>query len=392
MVEKVLIRGFKALAEVEVELGVLNVFIGPNGAGKTSLLEAVGLLSAAVSGHVDEESLSRRGVRLGQPAVYKIALQNAGSLPRYIHLEAIGNGYHYRVDLDNPIERPSKSWRFANEWFGKVGERKAAFASRSPRSEISPYVGVVPAVIDLPESAVAFRDALRGYRIFAPQTPMLRGTSPDTTAKAPLGLGGGGLAEAVEEMLAGNSDARSLLLDSLRDWFDWVAEVKVVPPSKLPIPPSVPMTRRVLAFTDKYSRRGRNLMTAYDASEGVLHALFLMVLVMHPEALAFAAVDNFGYGLHPRLKRALVSRVADWLLEKNNRQLVLTTHDPLVLDGLPLLDDRVRLFVVDRDSAGRVVVRRVLVDEELWRKKEERGWAMSDLWVEGWLGGVPNLW
>ena len=133
-------------------------------------------------------------------------------------------------------------------------------------------------------------------------------------------------------------------------------------------------------------------MTAYDASEGVLHALFLMVLVMHPGAPALAAVDNLGYGLHPRLKRALVSQVADWLLEKNDRQLVLTTHDPLVLDGLPLLDDRVRLFVVDRDTAGRVVVRRISVDEELWQKKEERGWAMSDLWIEGWLGGVPNLW
>jgi len=393
MIEKVRVRGFKAIAEVEIELGVLNVFIGPNGAGKTSLLEAIGLLSAAVSGHVDEESLSRRGVRLGQPAVYKTALQDAGSLPRYIHLEALGNGYHYRVDLDNPIERPSKSWRFANEWFGKAGERKASFASRSPRSETPAYVGVVPSVIYLPKPAAAFRDALRDYRIFAPQTPMLRGTSPDATAKLPVGLGGGGLADVVAEMLARrNSRARSLLLNSLRDWFDWVSDVRVVPPSRLPIPPSVPMTRRVLAFTDKYSRRGRNLMTAYDASEGVLHALFLMVLVMHPETPSLVSVDNFGYGLHPRLKRALVSQVADWLLESGDRQLVLTTHDPLVLDGLPLLDDRVRLFVVERDSVGRVETRRILVDEELWRKKEERGWAMSDLWVEGWLGGVPNLW
>jgi predicted ATPase len=132
-------------------------------------------------------------------------------------------------------------------------------------------------------------------------------------------------------------------------------------------------------------------MTAYDASECVLHALFLMVLAWHPEAPLLAAVDNVGYGLHPRLKRALVSQLADWLLARGDRQLILTTHDPLVLDGLPLLDDRVRLFVVSRDGLGRVSLRRVVVDEALWQKKEERGWAMSDLWVEGWLGGVPDL-
>ena len=152
------------------------------------------------------------------------------------------------------------------------------------------------------------------------------------------------------------------------------------------------MTRRVLVFADRYARRGRNRMTAYDASEGVLYALFLMVLALHPETPPLVAVDNVGHGLHPRLKRALISQVTDWLLERGDRQLLLTTHDPLILDGLPLLDDRVRLFAVERGRDGTVTVHRVTVDETLWEKKEQQGWAMSDLWVEGWLGGVPNLW
>ena len=42
------------------------------------------------------------------------------------------------------------------------------------------------------------------------------------------------------------------------------------------------------------------------------------------------------------------------------KQMVLTTHNPLVLDGLALGNDDVRLFTVDRTEAGATVIRRVL--------------------------------
>ena len=70
----------------------------------------------------------------------------------------------------------------------------------------------------------------------------------------------------------------------------------------------------------------------------------------------------------------------------------MTTHDPLLLDGLPLLDDRVRLFAVERDTEGAATVRRVEINEELLDTKKREGLTLSDLWVEGWLGGVPNVW
>ena len=47
MIRRLQVRSFKSLADVEVELGVVNVFIGANGSGKSNLLEALGVLSAA---------------------------------------------------------------------------------------------------------------------------------------------------------------------------------------------------------------------------------------------------------------------------------------------------------------------------------------------------------
>ena len=43
----------------------------------------------------------------------------------------------------------------------------------------------------------------------------------------------------------------------------------------------------------------------------------------------------------------------------------MTAHNPLVLDGPDLTDDRIRLFAADRDENGHVQVSRIQVSEEL---------------------------
>jgi predicted ATPase len=50
MIDKIRIQNFKCLRDVEVELGPLNVLIGPNDSGKSSFLQAVKLLQSASNG------------------------------------------------------------------------------------------------------------------------------------------------------------------------------------------------------------------------------------------------------------------------------------------------------------------------------------------------------
>ena len=69
--------------------------------------------------------------------------------------------------------------------------------------------------------------------------------------------------------------------------------------------------------------------------------------------------------------------------------MLATTHNPLVLDGLNLLDDRIRLFTVDRDSNGASQIHRVRVTPELMARSEA-GFSLSELWTMGRLGGVPK--
>ena len=73
MIQKLKVESFKSLEKVEVELGQVNVFVGADGSGKSNLLEALGVLSAAADGKVNDLVLLQRGVRPGGPKLYKSA-------------------------------------------------------------------------------------------------------------------------------------------------------------------------------------------------------------------------------------------------------------------------------------------------------------------------------
>jgi predicted ATPase len=138
-------------------------------------------------------------------------------------------------------------------------------------------------------------------------------------------------------------------------------------------------------------KKDRNVLSGYDASEGALLVLFLAVLAAHPKAPSFFAVDNADHGLNPGLARVLMEHFARWVLHaQNKRQILLTSHNPAVLDGLPLQDDRVRLFTVDRDNKGKTVIKRIIVDEKLLEMKE-KGWTLSRLWMNKLIGGMPDV-
>ena len=147
----------------------------------------------------------------------------------------------------------------------------------------------------------------------------------------------------------------------------------------------------MIRFRDRYMREGRNILSGYDASEGALYALFLAAIAGHQASPGLCAVDNADHGLNPRMARSLMERMCEWYLGADKpRQILLTTHNPLVLDGLPLQDDRVRLFTVSRTSSGRTSIRPVDLDDNLLQKAEQ-GWSLSRLWVMGHLGGVPDV-
>ena len=395
MLDTFSVRTFKSLDDVAVDLGIVNVFVGANGSGKTNLLEALGVLSAAANGKVDDQALLARGVRPGLPALYKSAfpaMAGRGRIPPHLHFGARGGEAKYEVSLHNPLRDPKPAWGFKTELWAEADNRLVGRSPRSSRTHADPERGL--AALKAVEGAGAAHSLLKllqGYLVFSPTTAVLRGVAPETQPTSPVGLAGGKLPQALRDLLGQRDDRSGQIREQVLSLLDWADDFGWTSSDRLPLSPAAAALKDIVRFRDRFMRKDRNLLSGYDAPEGALYALFLAVIAGHEASPVLCAVDNADHGLNPRLARSLMARVCQWYLgSRRERQILLTTHNPLVLDGLPLQDDRVRLFTVQRTASGRTCVRRVVVDDRL-RKKAKDGWSLSRLWVMGHLGGVPDV-
>lgn len=380
MITRITVQGFKSLQDVQVELGQVNVFIGANGSGKTNLLEAIGLLSAAASRQMDNQALLRRGVRLGTSSLYKSSFRETETSETIrIHAEQMWKEQgtvEYEIAFDKIVDFQEQPWLYG----------EAVFHFSDEADEHKGRVRIAPS-----EAFDELTSTLSDYAIFSPTTPALQGVL-DITQRQPVGLAGGQLPEAVNELLdAEQGTFGNLELDELLELLDWVSEIAVVPPSREIVSPSVPTMLNIIRFTDRWMHKGRNQLSANDASEGALYVLFALVLALHPKSPRLFAIENLYKTMHPRLARATTRLFCQQILKASPaRQALLTTHNPLVLDGLDIRDDRIRLFAVERNSWGATQVHRVQVSDEVLQATQE-GLSLSNLWVMGRLGGVPDL-
>lgn len=392
MIRTIHIEGFKSVADQELELGRLNCLIGANGVGKSNVLEAVGVLGAAANGRVDDEALLRRGVRPGLPRLYKTAFATIPIRP-HITLEArSANSAVFRVTLLNPLEQPGTPWSFKTEYLSDGASDLVSRGVRGDKGNLAPAAGLSALkLVELPGTspAAVLLQALQEYAIYCPNTPALRATVQDPQMRPPVGLSGGGLAEAFQN-LRDTLDDDDERVEQIFSLIDWVRDIGATESARALLSPSVARGKDILAFTDRFMRNDRNTLTAYDASEGALYVLFAAVLCLSPSAPRLFAVDNLDQALNPRLLARLTARLAGWLASADvERQLVFTAHNPAVLDGLDLTDDEVRLFAVERNNLGHTCVRRVTLSDELRKLHEE--YPLSRLWMMGHLGAVPNV-
>jgi predicted ATPase len=357
------IVGFKSIVDQRIDLGRINVLIGANGSGKSNLIEAIGLLGAAASGSVEPETLRYRGVRPGLPDIYKSSFRNERHR-RFITLSAGSSNGDFHISLDNPILQRRSKWRIHSEALSiKVNGEEKTVVGRNPRgarlfgpagthedlpTEISDDMTLSRSQLlrwsDVP-GAMSLIDDLTHFAIFSPNTPVLRGLSPEDVLREPMGLSGGGLPLAYRSLTRDRS-AREALSD-FTGLIDWAQFVTVAPSGSLPISPAVSTSDYSFRFVDKYMRADRNVLSGYDASEGAMYVIFMAVLALHPRTPSVFAIDNFDQSLHPRLVRELINRFCDNVLENGRLQVFLTTHNPSALDGLNIKDDRIRLLAVD---------------------------------------------
>lgn len=294
--------------------------------------------------------------------------------------------YSYLTYLAVPKE--DDSWKYFAENVMKNNESVFGRSNRSA-TQTNNKVGYYALAEQLAKDEYReFLKYIENYGIYQPDTLTLRGTVPDPAQTMPIGLNGGRLAEAMADLITyvdGDLMFGSMFMEDVLELLDWASEFKVGKPKKSILNPGVPSTQQIVEFKDKYLK-DTAAFTGYDASEGALYVLFMLTLAMHDKAPKMFAIDSFDHALNPRLAKKVTEIFSKKIIEEN-KTVFMTTHNPLVLDGLDLSDDNIRLFTTDRNKNGLVEIHRVQVSEELIKMNQ----PLSRLWINGLLGGVPEL-
>jgi predicted ATPase len=414
--------GFKSIRKHEpVEFGKVNLFIGGNGVGKSNILEALGMLGACFGADITANELQKKGVRLSVPTLFKSAFKNSKLRANFDLKAQFDHDLEYDVSIS--ANNTSSELSFFSEHLRVAGEKvfgrsnhgfsvkggidkRLIENSRKTRGLWDRFQDVVA----LPSEVEKELNEIAKFTIYAPQTAFLRGTDIESNQIKPLGLNGGGLASAVEDVMellkqyTKSGDVRGgqfrYVLNLI--WTPgWTDQIKVQKSDPSVVSTQVRAQEKALYFRDRHMHTDRNLLSVYDSSEGTLYLLFIAVLLLHPDTPTIFALDNIDNALNPSITRKLLETIIRVTCDKEFRdqkigpeQIFLTSHNPTSLDAFNIFDDEQRIFVVSRDENGHTKIARLSPPKNMTRSEwveKSNGKNLSELWIEGKIKGALGL-
>ena len=359
MIETITVKNFNSITDMTLSLGNVNVFIGANGSGKSNILEAIAMVAAERSAQIEVNSMIQKGIRIAKPDLMISSFYGQPS-NNTINVNISGTeGERIKYAVTNLTpEDIYSTWN-------------APWSTGARRGNIKEAV----------KKTDKLKEYLSKYLIYSLSINALRGLTSDSL-QYPLGLNGEGL-----DVLLNNIPKEEIMQikESAKDYISWIEdiffdneEIYKMQGYKLG------RSKSNLYFRDKFMQKKNNLFSAENANEGALELLFYLTLFISRKTPDFFAIDNIENGLNPRLCRFLMKKICE-LAVKNGKQVLITTHNPAILDGLNLNDGSQRLYVVTRNDEGKTQAKRIQTKEQTG----EQRMMLSEMWMKGLIGGVP---
>lgn len=379
MIDEITIKNYKSVEKITLPLGRVNVFIGENGAGKSNILEAIALAGAAGADKLDNEFLSSRGIRVTKPQLMRAGFaKDNDSTPIEIRIKnKSGNVHEFELTNNNA---PYSKWECNRG--SKITLRNIKYIKdiinkeAEDQKNISDGISVDEFLSISIKYEIGLDSDVGKFFIYSPENSSLRAFDKEGQIE-PLGINGEGLFKllkvfAAEEDKASFNAVREGL--KLLGWYD-----------DIDLPDDGESSRSII-IKDKYICDGLKSFDQRSANEGFLFVLFYLALFSTKLTPPFFAIDNIDASLNPKLCAMLMQKLHALSVEYD-KQAILTTHNPAILDGLNLDDDQQRLFVVSRDASGFTQVRRI-------KKPKTKAGAtpvrLSQMFIDGVLGGLPT--
>jgi predicted ATPase len=384
MITKVHIQNFKSVEDLTVELGQVNVIIGANGTGKSNILEGIAMGAAGTTNPwgIKYEHISSR-IRAIEHHNLVSGFENSSQFdpikvdiesdqfPRSLQMQFVPKANDgkewvlllefegdWPIELMKSLSEKDKNWSI---FLKRVADPDDIIGSGSPAD--LPYLYAL-----LPYSA--FSDFL----IYAPENTYLR-KFEESGQITPLGLRGEGLFSELKQIFTRPEKAEQLSeIKEHLELFEWYEDME--------LPNGLLSMEYRLSIKDRYRAEGLEALDQRSANEGFLFWLFYLVLFTSEHTPRFFAIDNIETAFNPILCTEVMIRLTQ-LAKKHGKQVIFTTHNPAILDGIDLKDNQQRLFIARRGKKGQTLIERL-------EHKPQGGMKLSELWTKGYIGGIPS--
>jgi predicted ATPase len=359
-ISRVVLRNYRSVGQCDVSLGPLTYLVGANGAGKSNFVDALHLVSDALTSSLDQ-ALSRRGglaeVRRrssGHPTHFGIRLEftlggrvghyafNIGSLKNRgfevqteeCSLGGAGNGPYYRIERGRVIASSEQT-------LPALTEDRLALVALSGLSAFRPIF-----------------DALTGMGFYNLNPKLMRELQKAQEGRL-LKPEGENIASVIGHLERVNPQALRVVEEYLQTVVPTVHEVKRVqvgPMETLEFRQDVPGAR------DPWRFAAQNMSDGTLRALGVLTALFQSNRDFAPTLIGIEEPET---ALHPAASAALREALQR---ASTQTQVIVTSHSPELLDDMSIRDDQIVAVVSDAgesklariDPASREAIRKHL--------------------------------
>lgn len=375
MIDNVTIENFKSIDKLSIDLGRINVFIGANGSGKSNILEAITIGAAAATRKLDNEHLALRGIRISDPRLMRNAF-DIDKTDKSINISFNKNNKSNKFIISNDNADYSK-WEVRDETLLDYDEIREALDG-----------DILHKNIDLNDKKISDQflvklfkeislkrykqipDELENFIIYSPENHELRKFEDDSKV-VPIGIYGEGLFKLIKSMDKAELEELKVNLDMI-DWFE-----------DFSISDDLHTNEKKIHLKDRYIDDQISFFDQRSANEGFLFLLFYLSILISKHTPNFFGIDNIDNALNPKLCKDLLGSFVK-LSHKNDKQVILTTHNPAILDGMDLNDKDQRLFVVYRNIKGITKIKRI--DNKSFNTKGNV--RLSEAFARGYIGGL----
>ena len=381
MINRLRVKNYKSLKDLDVSLRPLTIFVGPNNAGKSNIIDSLLLMTellnqgaGAVHGRggfpdiVWNSELSRS---ISIVVDGDLELQRKKRRFTY-ELGLVGGPQHFALNkenftvFDNHEARPLMKWdsqRLGVDIFDEQSRQMVGFSGDLNQS----FLRHATSSPDRFGAVGQFAKALSEWSSYDPDT--LRTRTP-SEARRVLRL---------EERAENLSSVLHTLQTEFPSHFTRLKEtLKIIVPELLDL--YTPLTEQGRTLV-KMNEEGLSMpIPLWALSDGTIHSLGILTALHVPSPpglMCFEEPENY---VHPRVLQVLAEAFKDASFRS---QILITTHSPYFLDCFTPAD-----VVVVEKAKGSTQAKRASRRKGIRAALEALG--LGEAWYAGSIGGVPE--